>query len=359
MLSGSLSNGTTDLGNAGNRFKDLYLSNEVNITGASSPTLRLIDSTNTNTLLAYAQNSTSHVGTYSNHPLVFDTNSTERARIDSSGNLLVSKTSNDNSTAGVVLRDTGEGSFVASGQRSGLFNRLSSDGEIINFRKNGTSVGSIGTYAGDLTIGDDDIAIRFDTGSGLVPWDLGANTGGSARDAAIDIGVPSARFRDLYLSGDVIAPNIVPSNGIFLGGTSNANKLDDYEEGTWTPVVADAQTGGNTASIASAVGFYTKVGNIVHVTIRAINITTTGMTSGNDVFIRGLPFTQNGQVNFMGAIQISDISFDGSPVLYGSGGTTIAKIGESASGTVLDLVTVGQLTSGSADIQAHLTYRIS
>ena len=151
----------------------------------------------------------------------------------------------------------------------------------------------------------------------------------------------------------------MPSNGIFLGGTSNANKLDDYEEGTWTPVVADAQTGGNTASIASAVGFYTKVGNIVHVTIRAINITTTGMTSGNDVFIRGLPFTQNGQVNFMGAIQISDISFDGSPVLYGSGGTTIAKIGESASGTVLDLVTVGQLTSGSADIQAHLTYRIS
>ena len=40
----------------------------------------------------------------------------------------------------------------------------------------------------------------------------------------MDIGSSSKRFKDLYLSG-----------GAYLGGTGAANKLDDYEEGTWTP----------------------------------------------------------------------------------------------------------------------------
>ena len=42
--------------------------------------IKLEDTTNTNILLVYAQDSDSHVGTYSNHPLVFDTNSTERVK---------------------------------------------------------------------------------------------------------------------------------------------------------------------------------------------------------------------------------------------------------------------------------------
>jgi hypothetical protein len=61
--------------------------------------------------------------------------------------------------------------------------------------------------------------------SALELWDNGC----SLRDAAIDIRCRySARFKDLYLSG-----------GVYLGGTGSANKLDDYEEGTWTPVLSD------------------------------------------------------------------------------------------------------------------------
>ena len=44
--------------------------------------------------------------------------------------------------------------------------RKTSDGTLIDFRKDGTTVGSIGTYASDLTIGDDDVGIRFDTSTG-------------------------------------------------------------------------------------------------------------------------------------------------------------------------------------------------
>ena len=45
---------------------------------------------------------------------------------------------------------------------------------------------------------------------------------------------------------------------------SSANKLDDYEEGTWTPVYSDAGTGGNTAvANGGKRALYTKVGNLV------------------------------------------------------------------------------------------------
>ena len=34
--------------------------------------------------------------------------------------------------------------------------------------------------------------------------------------------------------------------GIYVGGTTTTNHIGDYEEGTWSPVLADASSGGNT-----------------------------------------------------------------------------------------------------------------
>jgi hypothetical protein len=91
---------------------------------------------------------TSNIQVNNNTHISFDTAGNEAARFDTSGNLLVGKTANNDSDAGVVLRATGEGSFVASGQRVAYFNRLSSDGEIITLRKDGSSVGSIASVGG-------------------------------------------------------------------------------------------------------------------------------------------------------------------------------------------------------------------
>ncbi len=59
----------------------------LHLESASSPSLQLKDTTNNVTLKAFSQDSNAHLGTFSNHPLVFDTNSGERMRITSAGNV--------------------------------------------------------------------------------------------------------------------------------------------------------------------------------------------------------------------------------------------------------------------------------
>jgi hypothetical protein len=77
------------------------------------------------------------------------------------------------------------------------------------------------------------------------------------------------------------------SGGLAIGGTGAANTLDDYEEGTWTPVIsADAVP----SAYASQVGVYTKVGRLVTV-IFVINISTIGSFAGAATKITGFPFT--------------------------------------------------------------------
>ena len=55
------------------------------------------------------------------------------------------------------------------------------------------------------------------------------------------------------------------SSGIYVGGTASANLLDDYEEGTYTPSIT--ATGTDTSGF-SRIGYYTKIGDIVHVEMR-------------------------------------------------------------------------------------------
>jgi len=85
------------------------------------------------------------------------------------------------------------------------------------------------------------------------------------------------------------------SAGIALGvGTANtaSNVLDDYEEGTWTPVI---KSHANTISRASGSEFntYTKIGRQVTVTfsLQAVTLSGTINNAGDFTRILGLPFT--------------------------------------------------------------------
>jgi hypothetical protein len=71
-------------------------------------------------------------------------------------------------------------------------------------------------------------------------------------------------------------------SGVYLGGSGSANLLDDYEEGTWTPT-----TGGSGVPISGSNGFYTKVGQVVHIE----GFITFGSTSNSSQCnVDGFPF---------------------------------------------------------------------
>lgn len=77
-----------------------------------------------------------------------------------------------------------------------------------------------------------------------------------------------------------------------LNASAGANVLDDYEEGTWTPQIADSTGDGSGESQAysAQVGTYTKIGRHVFIQGNVVTSSIGSLTTGNQVEIVGLPF---------------------------------------------------------------------
>ena len=142
----------------------------------------------------------------------------EAMRIDSSGNLLVGTTSTTpafGTATGIALVPTGESMLSANSATTLFLNRTTSDGTILDFRKDGTTVGSIFSYNGFLGIGSpsgNDAYLLM--GSDFV---APATSTGAARDGAIDLGSSGRRFKDIYATNGTIQ-------------TSDRNEKQDIEE---------------------------------------------------------------------------------------------------------------------------------
>jgi hypothetical protein len=124
-------------------------------------------------------------------------------RIDTSGNLLVGRTSVGGTGNGHSIR--GGDSAIFSRDAVGetvQIGRNSSNGQLVRFNSNGATVGSISTNSNRLVIAAD----NGSTGGGLyfataiIPTDRGGNLS----DNTLDLGINSFRFDDIYATNGTI-----------------------------------------------------------------------------------------------------------------------------------------------------------
>lgn len=103
--------------------------------------------------------------------------------------------------------------------------------------------------------------------------------------------------------------------------SSDANTLDDYEEGTWTPTIV-ASSSNPTVTYGVQRGVYTKVGNIVHCTWQ---MTFSGLSGGSGYGqIGGFPFTPPAGSSTSPGYYAGCISESPAGLSFGSGHTQIA-----------------------------------
>jgi hypothetical protein len=155
---------------------------------------------------------------------------TERLRLDSSGNLIVGATAHQasaSSGSGGQFIGTAGGfaAFARSGDVALYLNRISTDGIIQEFRKDGTIVGSIGSRASVVSYIAFDPRTSGVNGAGLTGGSVSSTVGqilptsgsGALDDAAINLGDATTRFKDIFATNGTIQ-------------TSDRNEKQDIEE---------------------------------------------------------------------------------------------------------------------------------
>jgi len=254
-------------------------SNILHVSGTSGTPVLLERTNGSACTIAFKGNATTnnpYLGANGND-LYFNTGTSEAMRIDSSGNLLVGHAAEGTWDANnsAMLRASGVATFTSTSTPPLYANRLTSDGDIVQFRKDGSPVGSIGVSDGGDRIyfggKSTNRGIAIDSSASvLLP---STNTGGLA-DGLLGLGTATARFTDLYLSG-----------GAYLGGTTSSNKLDDYETGTFT----SSTSSNNVTSYGTFSGRYMKVGKMVHLSGKLSGIAA---GTGHRYFVFNAPFPQ-------------------------------------------------------------------
>lgn len=131
---------------------------------------------------------------------------------------------------------------------------------------------------------------------------------------------------------------------------------------TFTPVVADAASAGNEAT-GSFEGAYSVNGNLVTLSIRLVDIDTTGMTGANPLYVRNLPYpavdAPTALFPFTGSIgQMNRVTFTNVPVPTIRDNQNYIQFYEASSGASVGNLTVADIDSGLSDIYFSISYLI-
>ena len=264
---------------------------------------------------------------------IHSNNTTERVRVDSSGNLTATSFSGDGSSlTGVAstenIRTNTNATFLQNVNVSGS----TTTGSLVS---SGAISGTTGTFTSHVSLGDND-QLRIGDGDDLQIYHDASNTvlvnntgdlyiqNDSSNDTNKILIRPKAGESSIECvpNGEVslhhnnnksletTSDGGVKAQGNYIVGTSgrgiqfNASDsgsseiLDDYEEGTWTAALSDGET------CTSSSTRYTKIGCLV--TVYAYITNFSDFNGNNNNFkITGLPFASRNQNSYHGGGSIS------------------------------------------------------
>ena len=255
----------------------------LNVANSTFATLRARGGSSTGTDFAGGSDGKGYVYVRDNADLIIGTNNTERMRIDSSGNVLIGQSSLINNEK-LLVRDN-----IAASANARIRN--------------------------DSTSASAGAAIAMNA-SGNV-W--GIECGSSAKNSnaltwLLDYGGTNAERLRLNTDGTLIlrgGSTSATGTGITFPATqsasSDANTLDDYEEGTFTPIAYGLSSAGTT-TYSSQVGSYTKIGNLVTVNF-SINVAS--MTGTGALALGGFPFTAAVNNNGSAPVMLENLDWGG------------------------------------------------
>jgi len=265
--------------------------------------------------------------TGSNGTVTVQTDGSERMRIDSSGNVGIGAVPNAYGDTPKLL----------------IYGGASSTSPTIEVSQNGTSV----AYHWQMR-----------NGNGIVGWMGSDNT-----SFVFGTGTSTERMR-ITSGGNLLVGTttnnasggvIQVSNGITFPATqsasSDANTLDDYEEGTWEPTLNN----GGTTTYTTRVGTYRKIGSQVTCWFD-VQINSVGSGSGT---LTGLPFANNasvagcGSVGYFANLVSSFVMIN--PIVPGNGTSVTFETATAATDTIGDNQNIWK---NSARCTGFVTYQV-
>ena len=291
--------------------------------GTDFTSFRVSASSNTGIDFAQDQTGVAYVYNRDNADLILGTNNAQRFRINSSGAFGLGGATYGSS--GQVLTSAGSGSGPTWTTVSGTTINSNTNNYIITGTGTANELqGESGlTYDGStlqvsgnvdlsdnnkLMIGDgDDLQIDH-SGTNSQIYHNGA---GSLYIAALgsgeDVNFQSTSGKMTFTTGGSERLRITDDGIKFNGDNAATNALDDYEEGTWTPVIQGTGSN-NSKNYTNQIASYTKIGNMVYLSFRVSWDSRTSDTG--DAIVSGFPFTVNDASNATGSLAGNNLNFN-------------------------------------------------
>lgn len=208
--------------------------------------------------------------------------------------------------------------------------------------------------------------------SGVGTLASGAQTITGTLGVSSDVAVNTNKFNVTGSNGNTTVGGTLTVTGLITAtagqiafpatqsASAGANTLDDYEEGTWTPVFTFPTPGNLSISYATQQGSYVKVGSLVSLQFEIVSSAFTHTTASGAISITGLPFacrstygfTNLGRWNGITKANYTDCFVDVTPT------SSALRVLMSGSGQTAALVAASDTpTGGQIILCCHLMYQ--